>query len=133
MIGGLSNLPIEEGDKIVMFILTKSDNISSIMDFSPGNYMPFCLPIEGEYNDYGWIENITYNNNVKLVEEFFDCTLEDLSSNDTFKKSFFVMFEHLDYYKEMCCMQKVYLFIPNDKYSYLHVPVTKEFLNKYDF
>jgi hypothetical protein len=40
-------------------------------------YLPATLPIFGEYDDYGGIENIEKDENTKLIEEHFNCTIEE--------------------------------------------------------
>lgn len=40
-------------------------------------FNPFCLPIIGEYNDYGSIENIETDANTKAIERYFDMTIEE--------------------------------------------------------
>lgn len=64
---GLSNLPIQEGDKILLFVLapTKSHrDLGGGFSYPTGRYTPIGLPIHGEYNDYGGIEHITKNGDV---------------------------------------------------------------------
>lgn len=69
----LSNLPIISGEKIKLVILKnglskKGDALSSSAFCYPVGLMsPAFLPIEGEYNDYGMIENIKEDWNSKLI------------------------------------------------------------------
>lgn len=44
-------------------------------------YSPYTLPIFGEYGDYGRIENIEKDENVKWLEEWFQCPIEDITEN----------------------------------------------------
>lgn len=39
-------------------------------------YYPVCLPIFGEYDDYGGIENIECNENVDLIEKYFGMPID---------------------------------------------------------
>jgi hypothetical protein len=40
-------------------------------------YKPFSLPIFGEYNDYGGIENVEDNITAKVIKEYFGITIEE--------------------------------------------------------
>lgn len=58
---GLSNLPIKNGEEIVLFIVKEKN----LLNCNGGGYCyptdlfePISLPIVGEYDDYGAIENI---------------------------------------------------------------------------
>lgn len=58
---GISNLPIKQGEEIVLFIVKEKN----LFTCNGGGYCyptdlfePISLPIIGEYNDYGSIENI---------------------------------------------------------------------------
>ena len=95
----LSKLSINAGDPIVFVPLLsrKYDHEGSHgrytgykgegVDMRPGStsliysnalYNILGFPIKGTYNDYGSIENIEYNGNVKALEKFFGCDVEDL-------------------------------------------------------
>jgi hypothetical protein len=39
-------------------------------------YVPFALPIYGEYNDYGTMEEIEEDANTKAIEKFFGCKID---------------------------------------------------------
>jgi hypothetical protein len=82
--GFLSKIPIRYGDRVVCF-LAKIAQHSDCYGCTP--YYPFslvtpvCLPIRGEYNDYGSIENVDESeitkfikniSGVENVEDFFD-------------------------------------------------------------
>lgn len=43
-------------------------------------YVPFCLPIEGEYDDYGSLKNIKKDTNVETLEKFFGITIDNILS-----------------------------------------------------
>lgn len=61
---GLSQLPIKEGDKIVLFPLLKNkyaDNGGAGFTYNYNQYAPISIPVFGEYNDYGGIQKITKN------------------------------------------------------------------------
>lgn len=75
--GNLSNLPIEYGDKVVCMIgLRRNDGSDT---FSLGfSFTPIALPIRGEYNDYGALQNIVETPGVKYLEQFFGMSAEDV-------------------------------------------------------
>lgn len=92
---GVSNMTIHNGDKAKLLLLipeTSYPNVDSIKDmvelepetnFVSGNgpmhlYQPFCLPISGEYNDYGSLENIIKDTTVLSLEKYFDITIEQI-------------------------------------------------------
>ncbi len=52
-----------------MSMIVSSDGASSLYD-------PFSLPIFGEYNDYGSLENIERNSTVEEIERFFNITID---------------------------------------------------------
>ena len=77
----VSRLPISNyrGNKCYVLPIVKND----YMDLNSGpfcNYTPLCLPIEGEYNDYGGIENIVENEHTKFLEEFFGMDIDKVLS-----------------------------------------------------
>ena len=72
----ISNLPILSGEKVKLVFLTKNFEKPEILNSSGFCYShdlltPAFLPISGEYDDYGGIENITKDFNYKIIEEFF--------------------------------------------------------------
>lgn len=74
--GNFSNLPITYGDRIVVIVgvrPTKKTHIGQELDvFSPGHsFVPISVPIRGEYNDYGGIENIDRTPAIDELEKFF--------------------------------------------------------------
>ena len=74
--GNFSNLPITYGDRIVVIVgvrPTKKTYIGQELDnFSPGHsFVPISVPIRGEYNDYGGIENIDRTQAIDELEKFF--------------------------------------------------------------
>lgn len=79
--GFYSHLPITYGDDIVMFICVdnthsyESDANSIYIDTF---YSPYCLPIYGKYNDYGFIEDIVKDANTNLLEKRFGQTIEEI-------------------------------------------------------
>lgn len=66
---GISNLPIMAGDRIVLFVCKRNKNMSNVTTvyYSDDMSKPIYLPIRGEYNDYGSIENIDNSNVNKIL------------------------------------------------------------------
>lgn len=60
---GISKMPILYGDRVKLVLLKPTKHYRSVSTGSgfcnaSDMYTPICLPITGEYNDYGCIENI---------------------------------------------------------------------------
>lgn len=70
---GISNISITAGDKCVLLPLKKNRN----GEYLP--YLPFTLPIFGEYDDYGGLENIEEDANTKLLETHFGVPIHDFA------------------------------------------------------
>jgi hypothetical protein len=68
---GISNIAITSGDDCV--ILPLKENKGGHYH----KYQPATLPIFGEYNDYGGMENIIEDDNTKLIEEHFGVTIDE--------------------------------------------------------
>jgi hypothetical protein len=69
----LSNLPIIAGDKIKLVILHSPYGKGNVLNqsgycYPDGVLSPAFLPISGEYNDYGGIENVVEDWNYNLIE-----------------------------------------------------------------
>lgn len=77
---GLTNLPIRNGDKIVLFIMRfharRGEGGGGIV-YPTDLYSPVTLPLYGEYNDYGGIENITRNGE-EVFEHFTKSVSKEL-------------------------------------------------------
>lgn len=122
--GFISQLPIKYGDKVVCFIATSAvgNNISAPVGlYYPGSLVtPYFLPIYGEYNDYGYLENIEENRITQMICKYAEETnLETLLKNisigehvklpnkynimeDSFSiGEFTLLFEHKDVYDEV--------------------------------
>lgn len=70
----ISNLPIISGEKIKLVLLQSGYNPNVIGHsgyvYSNEVLAPAFLPISGEYNDYGGIENIIEDWNYKIVDKY---------------------------------------------------------------
>jgi hypothetical protein len=72
-IGMVSSLPIEAGDECVLILMSKSNfgkDISGSV-YSHDFFVPTFLPLFGDYNDYGSIENVKETSVTKYILEFF--------------------------------------------------------------
>lgn len=81
MVGFYSNLPIKACDDIVYFICGSYGKIDSTRSIGTNDIIePICLPIFGKYNDYGSIEDIVKDDNVKSIEKTFKIPIEEFIS-----------------------------------------------------
>lgn len=80
---GLSKITIKSGDECVLLPLKKNDAYRSYLP-----YLPATLPIYGTYNDYGGLEDIVENDNTKLIEEYFGCTIDKFVGYFTEEKNY---------------------------------------------
>ena len=74
---GISNIAITSGNKCVLLPLKKTE---------AGEYLPLLpstLPIFGTYDDYGGLEDIEEDDNTKLIEEHFNCSIHDFCQRFT--------------------------------------------------
>lgn len=69
---GISNITITSGRKCVFLPLQKNKSYESY-----DKNIPATLPIFGEYNDYGSLENIVDDFNTKLIEETYGCSIQE--------------------------------------------------------
>lgn len=83
----VSNLPITEGSDVAFLFLKPSQNYKikngkipalSSFTYSDDLYQPVTLPIFAKYNDYGSIEDIVMDSNVKAIEAHFGITIYEL-------------------------------------------------------
>ena len=73
--GFLSRLSIKYGDRVVAFICQTTDN-TFVMSryYQDSNLSPIFLPVFGEYDDYGSIENIDDTYSSRLLRQIFNGT-----------------------------------------------------------
>jgi hypothetical protein len=59
------------------------DNLNMIVcnDGSQAFFSPFGFPIHGEYDDYGYIDNIKRDKNVEMIEEYFGLDIDSILQN----------------------------------------------------
>lgn len=122
--GFISQLPIKYRDKVVCFIATSimGNNMSApIGMYYPSSLVtPYFLPIYGEYNDYGYLENIEENQITQMICKYAEETdletlLKNISSGTPVKLpnkysimadsysigEFTLLFEHRDVYDDV--------------------------------
>ena len=68
---GISNIAITSGKKCVLLPLKES------IGSETRNWQPATLPIFGEYNDYGGMEEIEKDDNTALIEEHLGISIEE--------------------------------------------------------
>lgn len=81
----ISRLPIYEGDDIKLVITMKMWDLSgSSFCYSDEVYKPAFLPLEGKYNDYGMIEDIKEDFNLKLIMEYLKYKYPIINDNEDY-------------------------------------------------
>lgn len=79
--GYVSHLPIVEGDKCFALIgIFDKQNFNNDICMRSSPFIPIALPIFGEYNDYGSLENIKTDKNTEVIENFFDKNIQSVIS-----------------------------------------------------
>ena len=77
----ISNLSIGYKDKVKFIFLKKQvdslTNLTSVIN-STDFFKPVYLPVTGEYNDYGALENVVRDYNVELIEKDLGANIEDI-------------------------------------------------------
>lgn len=120
---GISNISITDGNECVLLPLKKNDGYHGYLP-----YLPATLPIFGEYNDYGDIENIKEDENTKLIEEHFGCEIQDfcnyITGNHDVDKSKFTNLKEFKKWK--------YMFIDKKVYDYMSKHINNEY-GDYDY
>lgn len=96
---GMSKLPITSNEQIVFVALqpvkqyskNKSLELPSkhLIHSQEPLYNSFFLPIEGEYNTYGGLDNIVKNDNTKLLEEHYGKSIEQIFDTMTCGRGIF--------------------------------------------
>lgn len=86
---GISHMSIGSGDTCVLIPLTKTKHSDDTFDGAYyvsndgpiGRFYPLTLPIFGEYNSYGCLENIEENVNTKAIEKYYGCSIDDFAQH----------------------------------------------------
>lgn len=80
----ISNISISGGDKVAYIPLALNrypyslEGGNNLLIYKHCFYSPATLPIFGTYDSYGGIERVERNDNVKLIEKYYDCPIEDI-------------------------------------------------------
>lgn len=104
---GVSQLPIVDGDKVVLFLLQKNvdEDVSyNGMCHSDEIYEPVSVAVIGEYNDYGRIVVKDYDSRsiLKLYGEDADLTdVGKLIDEKSEEKGLYFMLVHFDIYNKV--------------------------------
>lgn len=114
--GFISQLPILGGNKVVCFIATTIKENNGL--YSPSTLVaPYFFPIYGEYNEYGYLENIQETFVTNLLEKYSGNSIErlleiiaregetklpkDYDYEEGYKREFTLLFEHQDVYDKI--------------------------------
>jgi hypothetical protein len=82
---GVSRISLGGGNKCALIPLTRTEHSDEIFDGACyvsndgpcGRFHPITLPVFGEYNSYGTLENIEEDCNTKAIEKQFGCSIGD--------------------------------------------------------
>lgn len=89
----VSNLSINCGDKVKFIPLLPNNfhgneshlvGVQHFLIYPNCYFNPLCLPISGVYNDYGSIDEILIDDNVKAIEKKFNMNINDFIESITF-------------------------------------------------
>ena len=97
--GYISRLPIMEGDSCfgILGIFDKKFLTFENYGETLSPIIPIALPIFGEYDGYGSLENIKYDKNIEIIEKFFNKPIKELLKDDINNKT---AYELIGYGKE---------------------------------
>lgn len=124
---GVTGLSITAGDKCVMLPITANVSpflslngpkvipkatmrTSAYIVYNSDLWVPAMLPIHGEYDDYGGLEEVVEDDNTRVLEERYGLTIEEIISiicdgrndlYDSYSETYEVFFEHKDEYEEL--------------------------------
>lgn len=75
-----SQLPAKCGDRIVVLVgVRMTKDVMDADGFAPGSsFTPISVPIRGEYNDYGGIENVDMTPGIEALEKYFGMEVGEL-------------------------------------------------------
>lgn len=82
--GFISQLPILDNDKVICFIATVKTDSPNGLYYPASLIAPYFLPIHGNYNSYGYLENIQETPITKIICKYAETdNLEELLSSIT--------------------------------------------------
>jgi hypothetical protein len=81
----VSSLSINSGEDVFFLPLLPNNSRDGKHEVHPTSsliyadcyFTPFCLPIQGVYNDYGSIEQIVKDDNTQAIENYFGISIEE--------------------------------------------------------
>lgn len=79
--GCISKLPVVYQDKCFLMIGVSNKKETQASPFSFGTgfiFTPIALPVFGQYNDYGCVDEIVRDKNVETIEEIFEADIDDI-------------------------------------------------------
>ena len=79
--GCISKLPVVYQDKCFLMIGVSNKKETQTSPFSFGTgflFAPIALPVFGQYNDYGCVDEIIRDKNVETIEEIFEADIDDI-------------------------------------------------------
>lgn len=138
---GISNIGItsEKEEVYILPIINRNKLILS----NERHYLPAMLPILGTYNQYGNLENIVKDDNTKLIENYFNITIEEfikyLIDNNAWGKSRnnsdiinIEKFDELNEYDYMWILKSVYDdLIINYQHQYAKYDVDRDSISEW--
>jgi len=89
----VSSISINSGDPVAFIPLEiarfpyKIGDGNHMLIYSHCFYIPVTMPIFGKYNDYGGVEHIIRDENIEIVETYFDKKIKRIRNVDDFGKS----------------------------------------------
>lgn len=98
--GFISQLPILGGNKVVCFIVTVVKEINGGFYTPSALVAPYFLPIYGEYNEYGYVENIQETFVTKILEKYSGINNIEKLTEKIARKEETRLPKNLDYDKE---------------------------------
>lgn len=133
---GVSKLPIHGGENIVYIplkprktIIGNNISVPKASFFLNNNelYEAKMLPIFGEYNDAGSIENIEKNANIKFLEKKYNKNIDDIIKTINNNRSIF------DEYSDLSKIWNIKIYKNNDLESLLKLGFIKKIENNIEF
>lgn len=79
--GCISKLPVVYQDKCFLMIGVSNKKETQTSPFSFGTgflFSPIALPVFGQYNDYGCVDEIVRDKNVETIEEIFEADIDEV-------------------------------------------------------
>lgn len=130
---GISNIAITSGRDCCILPLKKNRG-----GYGYYEYTPASLPIFGEYNDYGEIENIVEDDNTCLISKYFGVSISDFCDLIVNGKHFYDRDEARDVFERIKSFNEdkakevsefKFMWIDKEVYDFFSKPIDKYFIN----